>query len=371
MTGPAVPSAATRHWRPRVVPERLVVVGSVLADVALKVPALPPRGGDVLASSPRTQAGGGFNVAAAANRLGMPAALLGHVGDGPFGDIAREALRREHVERLLPPRVAGPGDTGFCVALVEPDGERTFVTSPGIESQLTLEHLSSARLEHGDALWISGYDLCYDVAGPAIATWVTSRLPAAVLVAFDPGPLAGEIPAELLRAVLSRVDILTLNCREARMLAAHLGVVPPGSASESSVHDPACAGGAEADALGVGLLGHVPEEAVVVLRNGAHGCRLYSAEHGCLAIPALRDIRVVDTTGAGDAHTGALVAKLGQHDVPTAATLANVAAGVAVMREGSATGPTSAELDLALSSHSMVAAALTPAGAASLGEREG
>ncbi|MGN6600016.1 MAG: PfkB family carbohydrate kinase [Actinomycetes bacterium] len=347
MTGsPRTPrsvSPPAHEWRARVAPERLVLVGSVLADVALKVPALPPPGGDVLASSPRTQAGGAFNVAAAATRLGLPSALIGHVGDGPFGDIAREALRRERVELLLPRRTA-TGDTGFCVTLVEPNGERTFVTSPGIESRLTAADLEQARLEPGDALWISGYDLCYDVSGPAIAAWV-ARLPRHVLVLLDPGPLAGDIPADRLTPVLARADIVTLSVREARLMA---------GATDGA--------DADLDTLGHALLQRLPEQGIVILRNGAHGCRLYSTRHGCTAIPALRDIPVVDTTGAGDAHTGALLAHLAHHDVPTAATLANVAAGVAVMREGSATGPTRAELDLALTASPLMAAAVQAAG---------
>jgi sugar/nucleoside kinase (ribokinase family) len=41
----------------------------------------------------------------------------------------------EGIETLLPPRTER--DTGFVVYLVDAEGERTFVTSPGAEATLT------------------------------------------------------------------------------------------------------------------------------------------------------------------------------------------------------------------------------------------
>ena len=53
---------------------RLLHLGNVVVDVVLTVPALPEPGGDVLATSTQTAAGGGFNVMAAARRQGLPIA---------------------------------------------------------------------------------------------------------------------------------------------------------------------------------------------------------------------------------------------------------------------------------------------------------
>ena len=48
--------------------DRLLHLGNVVVDVVLTVPALPEPGGDVLATSTETAAGGGFNVMAVARR---------------------------------------------------------------------------------------------------------------------------------------------------------------------------------------------------------------------------------------------------------------------------------------------------------------
>ncbi|MBI4941316.1 MAG: sugar kinase, partial [Actinobacteria bacterium] len=54
---------------------------------------------------------------------------------------------------------------------------------------------------------------------------------------------------------------------------------------------------------------------------------------------------VVDTNGAGDVHTGALLAGLSRGlALPAAAALGNAAAAVSVTRAGANSGPTDADL---------------------------
>jgi sugar/nucleoside kinase (ribokinase family) len=301
-----------------VTPRRLVLVGSVIVDVLMSVPRLPDRGGDVLASGAATQVGGGFNVLAAARRLGLPAALAGRVGDGPFGDLVTAALATEGIELLLP---VARGDTGFCVGLVEPDAERTFVTSAGVESRLTALDLASIPVRAADALYVSGYDLCYPVTGPAFAGWCEHLVgPQLVL---DPGPLVAEIPPRVLAPVLARADVLTLNEREACLLAGRSDVTEAGAA----------------------LRERLRPSAVLLLRRGARGCAVYLPGHSePEQVPAPR-VTPVDSTGAGDAHTGAFLAELGRTgSVLDAVRVANAAAAISVTRAGSATAPTRDEL---------------------------
>ena len=62
-----------------------------------------------------------------------------------------------------------------------------------------------------------------------------------------------------------------------------------------------------------------------------------------------RPAAVVDTTGAGDAHLAALLARLAAGDgVVRAASWANVAASLAVERAGSSVGPSAGELAAAM-----------------------
>lgn len=291
---------------------RLVLIGSVLVDLPMRVPHLPPRGGDVVADPLPPTAGGGFNVLSAAARLGLPAVYAGRVGGGPFGAIVREALAAEGVSLALPEPAAA--DTGCCAVLVEPDGERTFVTAPGAEAQLTAADLAALRLSDGDAVYVSGYDLGYPLNGPLIAAYL-GALPAGRALVVDPGPLVGEIPADRWAAVIARADLLSLNAREATLL---WGAAAPGPDSTRPPN--------------------------VVVRRGAAGATLYRTGAEPSRVPGV-PVPAVDTTGAGDVHVGATLAALADGaDLPAALRYANRAAALAVTRSGPATGPTRAEL---------------------------
>ncbi len=78
-------------------PPRLFTVGSIVADIRLEAPHLPVRGGDVIASSARISAGGGFNILCAAARQGLRCVFAGRHGAGPYGERIRAELLREGV----------------------------------------------------------------------------------------------------------------------------------------------------------------------------------------------------------------------------------------------------------------------------------
>jgi len=304
-------------------PRRLLLIGSVLVDILLYIERLPVRGGDTIARQRLLTSGGGFNILAGAARLGMSVSYAGRVGDGPMGVQIMADLTSAGIPLLIP-QVRGE-DTGFTVGLIEANAERTFVTAPGTEAHLSLDNLHSIALQTGDAIYVSGYDLNYPISGAALATWLSELAPGHLLV-IDPGPLAADIPSERLARVLARANILSLNAREAALL--------------TGVNDLP-----EAARL---LIPRLAPGGCVVARAGAQGCWLASAILQPCHIPA-RPTHAVDTTGAGDSHVAALLARLAAgDDLRTAAYAANVAASLAVEHSGPATCPTAQELQEAL-----------------------
>jgi sugar/nucleoside kinase (ribokinase family) len=303
-------------------PVRLFSVGSIVADVRIDVPHLPSRGGDVLASVATISAGGGFNILAAAARNRLPSLFGGRHGVGPYGDRIRADLARENIATLFPPTSAG--DSGFCIAMVEPDGERTFVTSPGVEAQVETRALDELDIEPTDAVFVSGYDLSYPLLCEEIARWI-GRWSADALLIVDPGPLVAEIPTDIFDAVLARARVLTLNRREAALFAR------------------------TDDALRVAALAlpRLSDGALLIFRDGPEGCLLFGAELPDAPVHlGAPSVRALDSTGAGDAHTGVFVAGLAAGlDPIAAATRANAAAALSVTRRGPATAPTTMELD--------------------------
>jgi sugar/nucleoside kinase (ribokinase family) len=307
-------------------PRRLVFAGEAIVDVVMRVPALPPRGGDALATSCEVTAGGGFNVMAAAARQGLPVLYAGGHGTGPWGDVVRAALAAEGIDLLRP---ADPDrDTGFDVALVEPDAERTFVTHLGAEAVRGPRSWDAVPAGPGDAVYVSGYGLVAPGTGAALGDWAAA-LPADVLLFVDPGPLVAQVPAAVLDPVLARCDWLSCNHREAGLLSGTGATDAPGDPAEAARR--LLARGAAAN---------------ILVRAGGAGCYLALLASSDVVHVRAPEVTAVDTTGAGDAHSGAFLAALADGLPPLgAAARANAAAAFAVTRPGPATSPTNAQLD--------------------------
>lgn len=332
---------------------RIVFPATIVVDLTIAVPAVPAAGGDALASSGSMSAGGGFNAIAAAARDGASVVFAGRYGDGPFGAVVGEALRREGVAAVHPPLTGV--DSGYCVVLVDAEAERTNVTVPGAEARLTRADLAAVPVTGADIVYISGYALA--APGSPLGAWVET-LPEATRVVFDPSPLVGSLDADALARVLGRADVVSANAREAAILT---GGGDPAQAAEM-------------------LLRRLRPGGLAVVRGGAAGCWVAMAGGGAgrataggaasggaggaasggaggavggdgahdgaaIHLPAFA-VTAVDTTGAGDAHGGVLAAALLRGEPPLAAARrANAAAAIAVTRSGPATAPTSAETD--------------------------
>jgi sugar/nucleoside kinase (ribokinase family) len=308
---------------------RVISLCSILIDQAVEVPGIPERGGGMLATGARTQVGGGFNLVAAVARQGIECVYAGVHGTGRNGDMIRTALADEGVRLALQPRSAV--DSGFCIAMIEPDGQPSFITMPGVESTLVAADLAGLDVRASDVIAISGYDLLYPVSGVTISRWLASSDWSAGTgprVLLDPGPLLMEIPAAILDSVLASVDLLTLNQREARLFA--------------QADDLAGADLVQAVRRG----GRVHPATTVVVREGARGCCASGGAAGdeVMHVAAPR-VAAVDTTGAGDAHSGVLASELLRGSrLADALLTANRAAAHSVTRSGPATAPTRAEL---------------------------
>lgn len=300
---------------------RLVVAAQTLVDVLMYVDSVPGPGESCLATTCTRQVGGSFNVAVAAARLGMRTGYAGRVGTGPNADLIREAFRKEGIALLRPP-VRGR-DSGFDIALVESSGESRYIGVPGVEVQWTLIDLQSISLERGDAVYVSGYDLAGQQGSPLVMRdWIRGLGPEICCV-FDPSPPVSYIDREVLTQVLSRTDLVTLNRREAEIVSGRQDI-------------PTMAGA---------ILGAISQRGAVVLRDGASGAWVCDHEHTLRHVEGFPASRVVDTTGAGDTHTGAVIAWLGKgYGLVDSVRAGNAAAALSVAIAGPATGPRESEV---------------------------
>ncbi|HWT70388.1 MAG TPA: PfkB family carbohydrate kinase, partial [Pseudomonas sp.] len=283
---------------------RMLYTGQVIIDLVMAVDQLPQAGGDVLAQSASFEAGGGFNVMAAAQRNGLQVIYLGRHGTGRFGDLARAAMSAEGIHI----GIAHPAerDTGICVAITDASAERSFVSYIGAEGELSVEDLAGVPVEAGDYVCVSGYSLLHVGKAHALVDWVLA-LPDSVNVVFDPGPLVDSPDAPLMKVLLPRIDLWTSNSVEALRFT--------GAADIAQALDR--------------LAVHLPANILMVVRDGPQGCWISQGTER-RHVPGFKVV-AVDSNGAGDAHAGVFVAGLA-HGLSAfeAARRANAAAALAV-----------------------------------------
>jgi ribokinase len=257
----------------------VAVVGGYGTAITFGVARAPVAGETLLAGSLRVDPGGkGSNQAVAARRLGARVSLLTAVGPDAFGDAggrlwAQEGVDANHV------RVAKLA-TMLGAILVEPGGENRIVVGMGALSELEVGDVGTFEDE------IAGADVC--VVSLEVPTAVAAEALAVAkrhdtLSVLNPAP-----PVELPASVVRQADVIVPNRFEAEFLSGSL----PGTGPDVLV-----------DRLRLRCDGWI------VLTLGAEGAMIDDGSSRG-AVPAPVPPRVVDTTGAGDAFTGALAAAL-------------------------------------------------------------
>ena len=314
---------------------RVVLMGQILVDLAVRGDALPGPGGGVWAVDEGMHVGGGFNALVAARRMGAEAISLSPIGSGPHSSLIQAALEHEEITDLGP-HIAGI-DNGFCIAFTDRTGERTFISTKGAETMSPASAWADfVRTMHpGDVLYIDGY-LMDHPANREAAEAALRVLPKGVRVLLDVSPVIG-IPSTL----PSDGVIVSMNHREAQEIARQRG--------DASVRDQ-CLQPREAARAMLAALGRP-----VLLRAGAEGaCFVRSCDAALSAsdtdpsyIPTPR-VEAIDTNGAGDAHSGVLAASLAQGlPLKRALLLANCAGALSTTVVGPASCPPRDQIEAA------------------------
>ncbi len=285
----------------------MLVVGSINVDLVVSVDRLPRPGETVTGGEfARHQGGKGANQAVAAARAGARVSFVGAVGDDDEGRAALNELRREGVDTGGIATLAG-SHTGVALIVVDGTGENQIAVASGANA-----HVDGALVERalGDADLVSQRVLLINFEIPDEALLGAARHGAGhgMRVVLNPAP-ARPLPDEL----LALEPILLANAGEA---AALTGERDPAASAER-------------------LSAMTGRPAIVTL--GERGALLnVEGETQLLPAPA---VTAVDTTGAGDAFTGALAAELARGTaIEQAARFGVVAASLSVTRRGARAG---------------------------------
>lgn len=284
----------------------LAVVGSLNIDLVVRAERRPQRGETLLGQSLHIFNGGkGYNQAVAAARSGADVRMIGRVGLDEFGQrlmqsLDHEGIRSEHLTQ------DAEQTTGSALIVVDPEGDNSIIVVPGANGQVTPEDVDRAAdaIRAADVLLMQ-----LEVPLETVERAAALAYAASVPVLLNPAP-ARALPDGL----LSQVAVLMPNESEAHLLT---GV---------SVADDA---GAEAAARALLARG----VGAVVMTLGARGALLARGEQ-LLRVPGY-PVKVVDTTGAGDAFCGALAVQLALgRDLADALRYANAAGALATTVAG-------------------------------------
>ncbi|MCW8114121.1 hypothetical protein [Yersinia intermedia] len=129
-------------------------------------------------------------MARALCRLDVPVVNGMSVGEGDWGRVIETATNELGLYILLRDELR---DKGWRLALVEPHGERTFVTIMGCEAHWDLSQLMPLPLTPETVVYANGYEL----VGEALHEWLVC-LPVNQCRVIDPGPRVNQLNADFL-----------------------------------------------------------------------------------------------------------------------------------------------------------------------------
>ncbi|MFF1883784.1 ribokinase [Pseudarthrobacter sp. NPDC058196] len=295
---------------------RIVVVGSLNADLTIYCERLPQPGETVHGNGFAVNPGGkSANQAVAAGRLGGHVSLVGAVGDDANGNMLQASVAGAGVDVGHVRTSSEP--TGVAVIAVDAHGENNIIISAGANGTLSPADVAGAADVLDGAAVVS---LCLEVAMPTVLAAAQAGHDAGATVLLNLSPYA-HIPAELAELT----DILLVNAHEAALF---LG--PGASVPGADAH------AAQWGAVRERFAGRGIRQVLVTL--GAHGSVVLDSEAppgAQVTFVAPTRVDAVDTTGAGDAFTGAVAVRLAAGDaLAEAAAFASVAAALATTRKG-------------------------------------
>ena len=297
----------------------VLVVGSINADLVVRLPHLPTPGETVAGARTDRHGGGkGANQAVAAARLGGDVRFVGAVGDDDVGDELVRELASEGIDVSALRRVPETA-SGIAVILVDDAGENEIAVALGANDALGETDVAAAfggaRPGPRDVCLVGGFE----IPDGAIAATLKHARDARSRIVISPAP-ARAIGDDVRAAVFSSRGVLIANEGEAAAL--------------SGVEDPEDAGRALATRM----------RAPVVVTLGDRGLLVADAS-GVTRLPAFT-VDVIDTTGAGDTLAGALAAELARGlDVRESLRYAQAAAALSVTVAGARGSPTRASVE--------------------------
>lgn len=263
--------------------KKVLVVGDVMTDVIVKPEGPIVFGSDRRAAIESRAGGSGANQAVWLGAAGAEVVFVARVG------LVDKASQEAHFRlRHVTPVLAGDAElgSGVLVTIVDPSGERSFLTDRGANLNLCPEDLPDSLLDGTGLVLISGYSFFAPGPRAAVQSLLARARGRKIPIAIDPASIGflDEVGPRTFLAWVGAADWLFANESEAEMLAG-----TPDFEEQMRV-------------LG-GQFGQV------VIKRGRFGAVLGGRDGVAISRPA-PIVKVVDSTGAGDAFASGFIAAL-------------------------------------------------------------
>ena len=239
-----------------------------------------PFGYKILIEEVRFDTGGsGTNTGVAFARLGLKTAWIGKIGSGTNSQRIINAMKKEKVDTSLVKRDK-EDRTGFSVILDAYRHDRTILAYKGSNDDLSIKDIDFGKLK---AKWIYLGSMMGKAFGTIekVAAYAHKK---GIKVAFNPSAYLAKKGKGFLGKILKNVDLLVLNKEEAEYLV----------------------GKKSMDEMLKALRNMGPS--IPVITDGKNGSHAYDGRYVYAIIPP--KVKVVETTGAGDAFASGVVAGL-------------------------------------------------------------
>ena len=284
----------------------VTVVGSYNVGLFLKGQRLPTVGETVIGDKFHEGGGGkGSNQAVAASQLGAQTRFVGRIGTDKYGDDALAMYKRLGINTDMI-KIDDGIHSGISVIIIDKDGKNLISVVPGANFNLSNEDIDAAEKAFAES-GIVGFQLENKLEVIDYAIRKVHSMGAQTLL--DPAP-AVKLPEDL----FPFIDYIKPNETEAAIL------------SGIQVED-----ATSAEKAGQWFLDHGVKTAIITL--GEQGSVLVT--DGKVAHFAPPQVDAIDTTGAGDVFSGALMTALSQgKTIEDSIVFANHAAALSVTRLG-------------------------------------
>ncbi|MBU5678851.1 MAG: carbohydrate kinase [Candidatus Aenigmatarchaeota archaeon] len=247
------------------------------------------------------------NLAIACSRLGLKVGIISRVGNDAFGRFLLDTLKREGVDTSYI-EIDEKYKTGL--AFVSHIKERQFLFYRGAEMFIK----GREELDNFRYICFGSIPLITETSRRAVLKAIKIGKKIGAKICFDPNirlNLWKEDTLDWVRKILEKVDLLLLTEEEGKMIF-----------EERNLET---------------LVENIRKKFELIgIKMGARGSMIIQGNK-IVKMPAIR-VKVIDTTGAGDAwNAGLLFSLINGYDLITSAKIANICGALCVSKKGAIT----------------------------------